>query len=85
MTTLLWILAIHFIEIACISIYILIRKNKKLNEFVNTQQTRINNIEDILITGMKKINELDKKGTYRSDDELGEFWEQLKNIYKQLL
>lgn len=85
MTTLLWILAIHFIELTCIIIYVLIRKNKKLNEFVNAQQIRINNIEEILITGMERINELDIKGTFRSDDELGDFWEELKTVYKQLL
>lgn len=85
MTIILWILGIHLIELIGILIYFLVRKNIKLTKFVEAQQTRINNIENILITGMERINELDEKGTFRSDDELGEFWEELKLIYKQLL
>lgn len=85
MITALWIILIHLIEITAIIIFILIRKNKKLKEFVDAQQIRINNIEEILITGMERINEIDEKGTFRSDDELGTFWEELKKIYKQLL
>lgn len=85
MTIALWVILIHLIEITGIAFYILIRKNIKLNKFVEAQQTRINNIENTLITGMERINELDEKGTFRSDDELGEFWEELKSVYKQLL
>jgi hypothetical protein len=81
----LWVIGIHLIELIGILIYILVRKNIKLTKFVEAQQTRINNIENVLITGMERINELDEKGTFRSDDELGEFWEELKLIYKQLL
>jgi hypothetical protein len=81
----LWVIGIHLIELIGILIYILVRKNIKLTKFVEAQQTRINNIENVLITGMERINELDEKGTFRSDDELGEFWEELKLIYKELL
>jgi hypothetical protein len=81
----LWVIGIHLIELIGILIYILVRKNIKLTKFVEAQQTRINNIENVLITGMERNNELDEKGTFRSDDELGEFWEELKLIYKQLL
>lgn len=85
MITALWVIGIHLVEVIGIVMYILIRKNIKLSEFVEAQQTRINNVENILMTGMERINELDEKGTFRSDDELGEFWEELKLIYKQLL
>lgn len=85
MTIALWIILIHSIELTGIAFYVLIRKNNKLNQFVSAQQNKINAIENVLMSGMERINELDEKGTFRSDDELGVFWEELKQVYKLLL
>lgn len=84
MTILLWLTAIHFIEITAIIIFILYRRNIKLQKFVDLQQTKINEIDFIITQGMNRINELDSTNTFRSDDELGEFWKELTQIYKIL-
>lgn len=80
----LWIIGIHVFEIVGILFYLLIKKNNKLTQIIINQQSKIDNIQNIINNGIERISEADNKGTFRSDDELGTFWSEITTIYKQL-
>ena len=40
----------------------------------------LNKISDYIETTDKKLKEIDSKGTFESDDEIGFFFQQVKNI-----
>lgn len=61
--------------------YLIITKNNKLTKIITQQQEKLDSISFILSEANAKINETDTKGTFRSDDELGYFWTQLKEIF----
>ena len=58
----------------------LLKKNEKLEDLVlsrdNYVQKLIQTIDFINI----KLNEIDEKGTFKSDDEIGFFFKQIQNI-----
>jgi len=84
LTIILWIIGIHVLEITAILFYVLIKKNKKMEQIVINQQNKIDNIQNIINNGIERISEADSKGTFRSDDELGTFWSEITSIYQQL-
>lgn len=52
-------------------------ENELLYETISNIQIRINNSN-------KRIEEIDSKGTFKSDDEVGYFFEELKKIQSDL-
>jgi hypothetical protein len=84
MQTFLIILGIHVFEIICILGFLLIRKNKKLEQAYTDQQNYIEMLSNIISISNKRLEEIDNKGMFSSDDEIGWFFEQLKEIQTSL-
>jgi len=80
MVTALWVIAIHLIEIALIGGYLLIRKNNTLEKVVSDQQQYIDAISIIIEDSSNTIQQLDNRGAFESDDEVGTFFRNIKEI-----
>ena len=62
----------------------LLRKNEKQEDILTGYMTYLNKISDYIEVTTKRLNEIDQKGTFESDDEVGFFFDQIKNIQKVL-
>jgi hypothetical protein len=80
MTTVLWIIGIHLFELLLIGGYLLIRKNQSLEKAVTDQQQYIDAISIIIEDSSNTIQQLDNNGAFESDDEVGTFFRNLKEI-----
>jgi|TARA_R110000772_G_scaffold248920_1_gene363072 uncharacterized membrane protein YukC len=58
----------------------LLRKNEKQEDILTGYMVYLNKISDYIETTDKKLKEIDSKGTFESDDEIGFFFQQIKNI-----
>ena len=58
----------------------LLRKNEKQGDILASYLTYLNKISDIIDMSDKKINEIDIKGSFQSDDEIGFFFTNIKMI-----
>ena len=58
----------------------LLRKNEKQEDILASYLTYLNKISDIIDMSDKKINEIDVKGSFQSDDEIGFFFTNIKMI-----
>ena len=62
----------------------LLRKNEKQEDILSGYMTYLNKISDYIEVTDKRLKELDVKETFKSDDEIGFFFEQIKNIQSVL-
>jgi uncharacterized membrane protein YukC len=62
----------------------LMRKNEKQEDILTGYMTYLNKISDYIEITDKRLKEIDQKGSFESDDEVGFFFEQLKNIQSVL-
>jgi len=62
----------------------LLRKNERQEDILAGYMTYLNKISDYIEVTDKRLKELDQKETFKSDDEVGFFFEQLKNIQSVL-
>ena len=62
----------------------LLRKNEKQEDILMGYMTYLNKISDYIETTDKRLKEIDAKETFKSDDEIGFFFEQVKNIQSVL-
>ena len=69
----------------------LLRKLEKQEDILNNQATilasylsYLNKISDIIELSDKKLKEVDYKGSFKSDDEVGFFFEEIKQIQDTL-
>tara|TARA_R110000744_G_scaffold80835_2_gene158875 strand:+ start:844 stop:1143 length:300 start_codon:yes stop_codon:yes gene_type:complete len=54
-------------------------------EDITVDQTEyLQSISDLVKDSQKHLQNLDEKGTFQSDDEVGYFFEQMKNVQKEL-
>ena len=60
--------------------YNLLKKNEKQEDILVSYMTYLNKISDIIDFSDKKMKEVDTKGSFKSDDEVGFFFEQIKSI-----
>lgn len=58
----------------------LLRKNEKLEDIAIKQNEYINSLSTIIKESDRKLSEIDSKGTFQSDDEIGWFFKQIKEI-----
>lgn len=82
-TTLMIVLINVCIVILGIGIYIivnLLKKNEKLEDIAVQQNQYINSISTIIKESDKKLREIDSKGVFQSDDEIGWFFNGVKEI-----
>jgi len=80
MNIVLWVIIIHIIEIILIGGYLLIRKNNALEKVITDQQQYIDNISVIINNSSETIKQLDNRGVFESDDEVGTFFQNLKEM-----
>ena len=84
MQIVLWVVLIHVIELAIFGGYLLVRKNNKLEKIVMDQQQYIDAISIIIQDSENTIKELDNRGAFEADDEVGTFFRNLKQIQEVL-
>ena len=80
MTTWLWVVVIHLIELVAIGIFFLIRRNNALEKAVTDQQQYIDAISIVIDDGDRRLKELDTMGAFEADDEVGTFFQNLREI-----
>jgi len=84
MSIAIWVIVIHLIEIALIGGYLLIRKNNQLEKVIADQQQYIDAISIIINDSSETIKQLDNRGAFESDDEVGTFFRNIKEIQNVL-
>ena len=84
LTIILTVISTLVIQVIGFGCYLLITKNNKLTKVIQYQQQQLESISYLISEAQQKIEEADAKGTFRSDDELGYFWTQIKEIYSIL-
>lgn len=84
MQTILWVILVHVIEIVGIAGYLIIKKNSKLEKILVDQQQYIDAISIIIEDSANTIQELDSRGAFAADDEVGTFFRNLKEIQNVL-
>ena len=80
METFLWVVLIHVIEVILVAGYLLISKNNKLERALISQQQYIDAIGIIIEDSNSTIQELDNRGAFEADDEVGTFFRNIKEI-----
>jgi uncharacterized membrane protein YukC len=58
----------------------LLRKNEKQEDILSGYMSYLNKISMYISETDKRLKEIDAKETFKSDDEIGFFFEQIKNI-----
>lgn len=76
----LTILIIHVIELVIVGGVLLIRRNTALEKAVVEQRQYIDAISIIVANSDAKLRELDIQGAFEADDEVGTFFNNLKEI-----
>jgi hypothetical protein len=76
----LWVVLVHVIELIGIGVYLLIRKNNLLERTVVSQQQYLDAISIIIEDSNQTIQDLDNRGAFEADDEVGTFFKSLKGI-----
>jgi len=74
------ILIIHLVELAIVGGFLLIRRNAALEKAVTEQRQYIDAISIIIANSDAKMRELDIQGAFEADDEVGTFFNNLKEI-----
>lgn len=70
-----------------ISVYIninLFRKNEKMEEALDDQYRVMTNVRNLIKDSSQRIEEIDKNGAFKSDDEVGFFFKTVKQIQQIL-
>lgn len=70
-----------------ISFYIirnLMIKVEKYEDVIQDQTKYLQNISDAIREGDRHLKTLDEKGVFQSDDEVGEFFQQMKYVQDEL-
>jgi len=60
--------------------YNLLKKNEAQEDILASYMTYLNKMSDIIDFSDKKLKEVDEKGSFKSDDEVGFFFEQIKAL-----
>jgi hypothetical protein len=83
MTTFVIILIILVLILGYVS-YNLFRKVEQLERIVDSQEQYISKFSDSVDFANKRLGEIDEKGTFQSDDEVGWFFESVKTLQSEL-
>jgi hypothetical protein len=62
----------------------LLRKNEKQEDILRGYMTYLNKFSEIIDYSHKKLKEIDAKGSFESDDEVGFFFQQIKALQEIL-
>ena len=78
--TIAWVLVTIMAFVVAVMVYgirNLIKKNEVLEDFIASQS-------DTIEQSRKRLDEIDEKGFFRADDEIGWFFAQVKEIQENL-
>jgi len=62
----------------------LLRKTEKAEDIILSQSKFLNNITSQIENSATKLSEIDAKGTFEGDDEIGWFFNEIKKIQNDL-
>ncbi len=62
----------------------LLRKNEKAEDIILSQNIFINKFSEQVDKSQKRLEEIDEKGTFQGDDEIGWFFNEVKIIQNDL-
>jgi hypothetical protein len=62
----------------------LLRKNEKAEDIIISQNIFIENILSQINKSQKRLEEIDEKGTFQGDDEIGWFFNEIKQLQNDL-
>jgi hypothetical protein len=62
----------------------LLVKVEKYEDITVDQTKYLQNISDLILDSQKHLQSLDERGVFQSDDEVGYFFEQMKEVQKEL-
>jgi predicted PurR-regulated permease PerM len=83
MTTFVIILIILVLILGYVS-YNLFKKVEQLERIVDSQESYISKFSNSVDFASKRLGEIDEKGTFQSDDEIGWFFESVKTLQSEL-
>lgn len=76
----LWIVGIHLAELLAIGIFLLVRKNRALEKVVIQQQEHVNALDFLFSRLSDSLSNLDERVWVEGDEELGEVFQNIKEI-----
>lgn len=56
------------------------KREQKYRKVIEDQNNTLSEISDTVVKSNSKLKELDEKGVFESDDEVGHFFEEVKKI-----
>ena len=62
----------------------LLRKNERQEDVLASYLSYMDSLSKIIDHSARRLNKIDEKGTFKSDDEIGWFFEQVLNIQSRL-
>jgi predicted PurR-regulated permease PerM len=83
MTTFVIILIIIVLILGYVS-YNLFKKVEQLERIVDSQESYISKFSNSVDFANRRLGEIDDKGTFQSDDEIGWFFESVKTLQNEL-
>ncbi len=62
----------------------LLRKNEKAEDIIISQSDFIENLSSQILKSEKRLGEIDEKGIFKSDDEIGWFFDEIKQLQTKI-
>lgn len=62
----------------------LLLKNERAEDMIISYQEYLTQVDEIIKNSDKKLQEIDAKGTFKSDDEIGWFFDKIKLLQEVL-
>ena len=62
----------------------LLRKNEKAEDIILSQNKFISKVDEHISFSNDRLKQIDQKGTFKSDDEIGWFFNEVKTIQNDL-
>lgn len=78
------ILLVSIIIVLGFTTYNLLKKNEKCEDVIKSYEAYMINLSTTIEFSDKKLKEIDSKGSFESDDEVGYFFKQVKFLQEQL-
>lgn len=75
---------IILIGVLCYTTYNLLKKNEKQEDILASYLIYMDQLSKIIEHSDERLKKIDAKGTFKSDDEVGWFFEQIKVIQERL-
>ena len=80
METTLWVLLIHLVELVALGVFLIIRRNNKLEQAVKQEVKYIDTLNILFGNLTDSLSKVDEKVWVEGDEELGEVFENIKQI-----